>query len=360
MGESRRGRTLGPISVAVCNYNGVEHLPPCLTALTEQERTIDELFVVDNRSTDASRELLARDFPDVAVVEMDANRGPCPARNRALREAAHDWVLLVDNDAVLLPDVLAKLEAALCDDDGAVLAQPRSVFADDPNQVHYDGGALHYVGLFALKNFYTPLAAAEGAGVVEAEGAVSVALLCHRPTLLAAGGFDETYFILFEDLDLSYRLRSAGHKLLSVEDAHCHHRGGTAGISFRAGDYPVSRTYLHARNRPLYVIKCYRGRTLLLIAPGLVAYAAAELAFALVSGNLGGWLRGKTAFLKGLAGALERRRAVQRDRKLSDRELLVGGPLTVSPNVGRAGAGLGARALDSVLRITWALVRRWC
>lgn len=356
--ERSAGRTLGPISVAVCNFDGARHLPHCLAALRAQTHPIDELFVVDNRSTDASRELLARDFPDVPVVALDENRGPCPARNRALDEARNDWVLLVDNDAVLAPDALGKLVRALEERPAAVLAQPRSVFADEPERVHYDGGALHYVGLFALRNFYAPLDRAVGAGVVEAEGAVSVALLMHRETVRAAGGFDERYFILFEDLDLSFRLRSRGAVLLSVEDALCHHRGGTAGISFRAGDYPVSRTFLHARNRSLYLVKCYRWRTLALIGPGLLVYGLVELAFALVSGNLGGWIRGRVGFLRGLPDALAARADVQRARTRPDRELLVGGPLTPSPRVaGRGARRLGAGLLDGLLRAWWALVR---
>jgi len=360
--EGERGdRTLGPISVAVCNYDGARHLPPCLHALRAQGHPIDELFVVDNASTDTSRELLARDFPDVAVRALEENRGPCPARNRALTEARSDWVLLVDNDAVLAPDALGKLVRALELHPDAVLAQPRSVFADDPARVHYDGGALHYVGLFALRNFYVPVADAVGTGVVEAEGAVSVALLVHRPTLLAAGGFDERYFILFEDLDLSYRLRSRGHVLLSVEDALCHHRGGTAGISFRAGDYPVSRTFLHARNQSLYLAKCPELRTLVLIGPGLVLYELVALSFAAVSGNLGGWFRGKVGFLRGLPDVLAARREVQRARTVGDRDLLVGGPLTLSPNVERrAVARWLSRGLDRALAAWWRIVRRLC
>jgi len=193
------------ISVVVCNYQGAEHLPPCLEALRAQTLTPDEVIVVDNASTDGSVQLVRERFPEVRLVEMGENRGPCPARNRGLREAQNRLVLLVDNDAVLAPDVLAKLAAALRP--GVALVQPRSVFASEPDRVHYDGGSFHYAGLFALRNFGRPLAQAEGSGTLEVDGAVSVVLLTDRDVVLAAGGFDEAFFILFEDLDLSYRLR---------------------------------------------------------------------------------------------------------------------------------------------------------
>ena len=71
--------------------------------------------------------------------------------------------------------------------------------------------------------------------MVPVDCAVAVALLLDRDAVFAAGGYDESFFILFEDLDLSFRLRALGHRILSVEDAIVLHKGGTPGISFREG-----------------------------------------------------------------------------------------------------------------------------
>ncbi len=343
-----------PISVVVCNYQGAEHLPPCLEAIAAQTLTPDEVLVVDNASTDGSAELARLGRPGVRLIEMDENRGPCPARNRGLAEARNRLVLLVDNDAVLAPDALEKLAAAVRP--GVALLQPRSVFAAEPDRVHYDGGALHYAGLFSLRNFGRPLAEAEGAGTVEVDGAVAVALLADRDVVLAAGGFDETFFILFEDLDLSFRLRLEGHTILSVEEALVRHRAGTAGISYRGDvEYPARRAFLHSRNRWLFLVKCYRPWTLLVAAPGLITYELAWAAFALRSGNVFSYLEGKLAFLRELPGTLARRRTVQARRARPDRELLVGGPLTVSPQL--AGRSSALRLLDSLLSAWWRVVR---
>lgn len=354
--------TLGPISAVVCNYNGVEHLPPCLSALRMQTRKLDELLVVDNASTDASRELVQRDFREAQVIALERNDGPCPARNLGLERARNRWVLLVDNDAVLTPDALAKLERALLERPDAVLAQPRSVFAHDPSRVHYDGGALHYVGLFSLRNFFTPLGEARGSGVIEVDGAVSVALLVDRDAVLAAGAFDPAFFILFEDLDLSLRLRARGHTLLSVEDALVHHRGGTAGISFRGKvDYPRRRAFLHSRNRWLYVAKNYTARTLFFIAPALCLYEVVWAAFTLRAGTFTAYLAGKWAFARSLPSTLRARRANLHARVLRDRDLLVGGPLTIAPQLQQSGVAkrlLGG--LDTLLAAWWKLVRPLC
>jgi len=350
----------GAIAAVVVNYNGVEHLAPCLEALFAQTTPPGEVIVVDNASSDGSRELVRERFPRARLVELGENRGPCPARNRGLAEARTGWVLLLDNDAVLAPEALERLSAAAAANPDSALIQPRSVHAAEPDRVHYDGAGFHYVGLFSLRNAGVRVAQAEGSGVVEVDGAVSVALLARREAVLEAGGFDGRYFILFEDLDLSYRLRVAGLRILSVEDAIVFHRGGTPGISFRQGGYPARRAWLHSRNRWIFLLKNYRASTLLAALPGLAAYEIAWLAFTLASGTLLEHVEGKIAFLQSLGDVLDAREAVQKRRRLADRELLVGGPLTVTPQLAANGASAAAlRLLDRILVAWWGIGRRF-
>ncbi len=347
------------VTVAVCNFQGEKHLPPCLEALLGQTLAADEILVVDNASTDGSERLVRERFPKLRWIAMGENAGPGPARNAGLRAARNRWGLLVDNDAVLRPDTLEKLVAAARERPGAALLQPRSVFASEPGRVHYDGGACHYVGLISLRNFHVPLAEAEGSGTLAVDGAVSVVLLADREVVLEAGGFDASYFILFEDLDLSYRLRLLGKTILSVEDALVDHRGGTAGISFRGPSaYPRRRAFLHSRNRWIFLLKCYRWRTLIVAGPGLLLYELVWALFCLASGGFGGWVAGKVDFTRKIPATLRERQRVQDTRRLRDRDLLVGGPLTISGQLrDRGGRAAALRWLDASLRLWWKLVR---
>ncbi|MBM3992089.1 MAG: glycosyltransferase [Planctomycetes bacterium] len=354
--------TLGAIRAVICNYNGREHLPPCLAALRAQTRVPDELIVVDNASEDGSREALAREHPDVRLVALERNEGPCPSRNLGLELVEDEWVLLLDNDAVLASDALEKLERAALEHPDAVLLQPRSVFDGESDVVHYDGGDLHYCGLFSLRNFHVPLARAAGSGTLEVGGAIAVALLVKRSVLRELGGFDPAYFVLFEDLDLSLRLRMAGHRILSVEDALCRHRGGTAGISYRGPmDYPRRRAFLHSRNRWIHLVKNHSWRTLCLSAPALFVYELVWALFTLSSGTFRGYLQGKWAFVREIARTLRARARVQRTRRVRDGQLLVGGPLSIAPQLHRGGArSLVLRSLDLGLRTWWAAIRPLC
>ena len=352
---------VGPVSAVVVNYQGERYLPACLDALAELD--LDEVLVVDNASSDGSLELLAARYGAVRVVQMGENAGPAAARNVGMEAARNRWVLALDNDAIVSPDLLEALRSAAEARPTAALVQPRSVFHGEPGRVHYDGGSLHYAGLITLRNFYAPLAQAGGQGggqnPVEVDVAVSVCLLVDKQVVLELGGYDGRFFILFEDLDLSHRLRMAGHGILSVPDAIVRHDAGTAGISFRSGtDYPRSRIFYHSRNRWLYLLKCPRLWTLVLASPGLLLYELAWLAFATAQGGLGAWLRGKWAVARDLPRSLALRRAAQRARRCGDRGMLVGGPLTVTPALReRALGGLVVRALDGVLRGWWALAR---
>lgn len=350
---------LGPVSVVVVNYEGAAYLPECLRAVAALEGLVDEVIVVDNASTDASVAIVREQFPDMRVLSMAKNDGPCPARNAGMRAARNRWVLAIDNDAIVQPDTLIKLAAATASDPRIAIAQPRSVFATETTRVHYDGGAFHYAGLIALRNFYRPLADAEGHGVVDVDCAVAVALLVDRDVLLHAGGYDETMFILFEDLDLSYRLRAGGARIVSVEDCIVLHKGGTPGISFRDGPrYPGSRVFFHSRNRWTFLAKCLRTRTLVVAAPGLALYELAWFAFALAQGRTGDWWRGKRAFFALRDVRRVERARFQSMRSVPDRDLLVGGPLTITPALKSGGArALFDGVLSGALRAWWWIAR---
>jgi GT2 family glycosyltransferase len=351
------GTRIQGVSAIVCNFNGEEYLEDCLRAIQAQAG-VDELLVVDDASTDGSVALMRERFPAVRVIELERNSGPCVARNVGMRAAKQRWILAVDNDAVLRPDVVTKLRAALEEHPEFALAQPRSVMHDDPERIHYDSGSFHYVGLLALRNFYTRVAEAEGEGVVEVDALIGICALMDREVVLTSGGYDEAFFYLSEDYELAYRLRMQGVRILAVEDAIVLHRGGTAGLSFRGGGYPERRAFLHSRNRWRILLKCYATRTLIVAAPGILVYELVWLLFMIKSRHFLSYLAGKRAFFGQLGDTLTKRAVLQSRRTVPDRKLLVGGPLTLSPSlVESPAAAFASRALDRVLRAWWFLVR---
>src|SRR4030095_13916127 len=165
------------------------------------------------------------------------------------------------------------------------------------------------------------------------DAVISMALLLDKPAVLEAGGYDEAFFILFEDHDLSYRLRVRGLRLRRVPEDVVLHREGTAGLSFPPGaaSSPARRGFLHGRNRTYLVLKNYSWRALLASLPGRVLYGLVYGAFALSRGAWGSYVRGRWELLSLLPSAWRHRRALAGARRVSDRQLLCADDLTISP-----------------------------
>lgn len=355
--ESDGPRPRPGITAVVVAYDAVRELPACLDALLGGARKPDEVIVVDNGSTDGTQALVRERYPDAQLLELPHNPGPAGARNLGMRAARFERVLTIDDDVVVAPGTLAALDAALDADPSLAAVQSRSLVAHDRSTIHYDGGEAHFAGLIALRHFFEPLGSATPT-VARVGSFVSLCVLQDNARVLEVGGYDETLEILFEDSDLSFRLRARGHGIAVVEEAPCLHGAGTAGTSFRAASYPSRRVFLHARNRWILLLKNHRAGTLFVTSPGLLVYELYWLLFATLRGGLFAYLRGKWAFVQLLPTTLRARRVVQRTRVVGDRDLLVGGPLTLSPQLREKPLQRAlASSLDAVLRGWWALAR---
>jgi GT2 family glycosyltransferase len=266
-------------------------------------------------------------------------------------------VLQVDADAILAPDCLERLLAD-AEESGAAVAMPRALFDADRSRIHYDGGWFHYVGVMTLDRFFAPLAGAPDAAE-DVDAVISMALLMRREAVLPAGGYDPGYFILFEDHDLSYRLRARGLRLRRVPSARVFHREGTVGTSYREGpDYPARRARLHSRNRWRLLLRNHSGAALLLGLPGILAYELLWVGFAASQGLLGAWWEGKRELFAELPELRRQRRTLQAARTVADHALLRARPLSHAPMVRRSALARGAEAaLDLFLRGWWAAVR---
>ncbi len=346
------------VTVAITNYNGVEHLPHCIEAVRALDYPRYSLLVVDNASTDGSVALLRERYPDVRLIELEENRGPGPARNAALREATTDLVFCIDNDAVLTPACLTKLVKALRADERVVACQPRVVYDLDPDRIHYDGGEVHFLGMCSLWNFREPVA--DCAPETKAcDILIAVAILFDRTKLERDDRFDEEFFIFFEDQELAHRLRLKGHRILIVSGARVRHREGTAGVSWRPGGTLTDRrAYFFTRNRWMLIGKNYATRSLVVLAPALLAYEAVWMLFLTSKGRLGSYVRGIRDALRARPRIREERRRIQQSRQLRDRDILAGARLTFAvPKTDKPLQSLIVAIMNAFFKGYWRCVR---
>jgi GT2 family glycosyltransferase len=311
------------VSVVIPNWNGRAWLPGCLEALAGQTIEALEAIVVDNGSSDESRDYLAAQHPGVRVIALGFNSGFAHAANRGLRAAQGDLVALVNTDVLLAPDWLERTARALAADPGAASVACKMLSLRDPAVVYDAGDVLRRDGACEQRGRFR---ADDGRWDEPGEvfGACAGAALYRRDVVLAAGGFDERFFAYLEDVDLALRLRLGGWRC-RYEPAVALHAGEGSSHRLAGGHHRLVQ-----RNTVMLVARAFPPRWL-----PLVGYRQLSWAWhALRRRRLRSHLRGAAAALPLLPGALRERRALRSAASVPVEEVIP--PLPVRNRQARA------------------------
>jgi N-acetylglucosaminyl-diphospho-decaprenol L-rhamnosyltransferase len=232
----RRSRVPWTVHLLVLNYNGCRLLPECLPSILEAAaaaRTPCRVSVIDNSSTDDSRAILARDFPQVSVLPQP-NLGLC-SFNRVLAEIDEPVAILLNNDIKLAPGAIDPLVAPLL-----ASRENEPCFLTAPLCWRFDGatyeGQKTGVGWRRGLVQATSLFPGHEAGIHQHGGTASAgaALAVDRARFLELGGFDPVFLPgRLEDLDFAFRGFLAGYRALYVPESVAYHLGfGTFHAAF--------------------------------------------------------------------------------------------------------------------------------
>ncbi len=346
------------MTVCVINHNGERYLADSLDAALTHGQECVEVLLIDDASGDRSVELVREKFPAVRIIRLDRNLGPGAARNLGLREASTDLVLFLDNDVRLAPGCGRALATALARHPLAVVAMPSVIYADRPDTVQYNGADCHFLGLQILRGQNLPVSALD-TDIRAMSSLVTACFLVDRERMPPAASFDEDLFFQFEDHDFGVRLRALGGELLSVPQARCYHGLGSVGISIRQlGRYSQTRVLGLIRNRWALMLKTWSLKTLLLLAPLFAVYETAQIAMVIRKGWLREWLRAASWIVAHRDEILQKRRQLQRARRVPDRLLLQAGPLPFRRELATGFLERGGeRALNALATLYWRLVK---
>jgi GT2 family glycosyltransferase/glycosyltransferase involved in cell wall biosynthesis len=287
----RRGRTAVAVSTIVVNHERRELLSSCLHSLKEALALVDdvtELIVVDNGSKDGSVELVRELFPEVMLIPLLRNKGFAGGLAEGIAAAQGDWIAVFNNDTTVEPDAVAvMLEATQRHARvGSVAAQMR--FADRRNVLNSAGLELDRLGIAADRLVGTPVDDHRDREPYEVFGATGGAALFNTDMLEEVGGFDDTFFAFFEDVDVAWRARAHGWRALYAPGAVVyHHHSATA----RHGS--PAKLYLVGRNRVRTLAKNATAGMLLRNGVWMVLYDAANVAFASLTAGTLAPLRGR-------------------------------------------------------------------
>ena len=251
------------ITAIIANHNGAAHLANCLNHLEairssdELPRLLQEIIVVDNASNDTSVELVRGRFPECRLLRLERNLGFGAANNAGAAEARGDHLLLINSDAWIDFDSLARLRSALNARPRTALAAPQLRFPDGTLQFGWvpDTGVVGEA-LQMLRNRFENhrwnhrilprlLRLLHGPGWHSA-----ACLLLRAPAFDQVGGFDDRIFMYFEDVDLSLRLRHAGWSQVSVPEAIAYHVKGGSATPASELEYRDAQLFFYRTHRP--------------------------------------------------------------------------------------------------------------
>jgi GT2 family glycosyltransferase len=299
------------VSIVIVNYNGKNLLQHLLKSISKSAYKNYEIIVVDNNSSDGSREF-AKGYNGVKLAENKKNLG-YSGINSALRYCKGRYILFLNNDMELDKNCIAKLTEALESDKDAAMAAPKLV--------NFYDNSLKSGGTWASRSFYNGHIRGNGKNNPKVIPYLGVGLIKRDFVKKFGYLFDPDYFIYAEDLDLGLRIRLAGKKVLFEPNAlmlHMH-----AATAKKSGK-PFT-TFLMERNLLTTFFKILSLKSIFLFAPYVLTMRLLAILRDLAALNISSAIARLKALLwiaLNFNFILKKRREAQKMRKIGDKFIL--------------------------------------
>ncbi len=302
------------VTVIVVNYNGKQYVGRCLDGLIEQTFEDFSVWVVDNGSSDGSADYFKKNYPQFHRVLLTQNVGFSAANNRVLRSLTGEYAALLNADAVPDPQWLEKLVKAMDDLPDAGFAASKMLFSDRPQIIDRAGDGYTRAGAGKLRG------RGEDASKYSRRqwvfGACAGAAMYRCSMLQDIGLLDEDFFLLYEDVDLSFRAQLRGYRCIFVPEAFVYHLASES----MGYDSDNSVYYAHRNLEWTYIQNMPDGLILKTFFPHLL-YDLLAFLFFVSKGRGRAFCRGKIDAFKGLKSAVLKRGKTQRRKTVDDRYL---------------------------------------
>jgi GT2 family glycosyltransferase len=314
-----------------------------LGSLQDQDG-LAETIVVDNGGGGPEIDE-ARARKGVRVVDAGENLGFAAGSNLGAGEAEGDVLVFLNPDTVVAPGAVEQLARRL-EDSTIGIAMARLRLLDHPERLNASGVDVHVTGIGWAAGYGEPADSVSEVGDVPSASGTAMAI--RAETFRALGGFADELFMYLEDLELGWRARLAGLRVVVDPAADVFHE-------YEYGRNP-RKNYFLERNRLIFCLSAYSGRQLLLLSPVLLATELGMVGLAVKER----WFRDKVAgwgwLVRNGKVVRRRRRATQGLRRVRDRDLAVHLTPTFSPGMVPVPAPL--RLANPLVRSYWRLVKK--
>lgn len=244
-------------AIVILNWNGEKFLQQFLPVLIENTTQPGvEIIVADNGSTDSSLSVLKDKFPAIRTIVFDKNYGFAGGYNKAFAQIDADYYVLLNSDVEVTPDWLNPMLAYMNENEGVAACQPKILSYNQRTNFEHAGAAGGFIDRFGF-----PYCRGRILGIAETDKgqydsitdifwATGACLLIRSSLYHKVGGLDDEFFAHMEEIDMCWRLKSRGYRIVCVPDSSVYHVGGGA-LNYES----PHKTYLNFRNNLLMLYK---------------------------------------------------------------------------------------------------------
>jgi len=244
-------------AIVILNWNGEMYLQKFLPVLIQNTTQAGvEIIVADNASTDSSLSILKAKFPTVRTIILDRNYGFAGGYNKALAQVEADYFVLLNSDVEVTGDWLETMLEYMNSHLNIAACQPKILSYDQPTYFEHAGAAGGYIDRYGF-----PFCRGRVLGVAEEDKgqydsivdifwATGACLMIRSRVFREVGGLDDDFFAHMEEIDLCWRLKSRGYRIVCIPESSVFHVGGGA-----LGYESPYKTYLNFRNNLLMLYK---------------------------------------------------------------------------------------------------------
>lgn len=240
---------LPSVSIVILNWNGINHLQQFLPSVCASTYQNLRIIVGDNASTDNSLRFIRDNYPQIELISNDKNYGFAGGYNKVLDQVDSDYFILLNSDVEVTSGWIQPVIALMESDSRIAAAQPKILSYKNRDKFEHAGAAGGFLDMFGYPfcrgRIFDSVESDKGQydDVTEVFWASGAALFIKRDRWLETGGLDADFFAHMEEIDLCWRLKNKGYKIIYCPDSVVYHVGGGT-----LNTEDPFKTYLNFRN----------------------------------------------------------------------------------------------------------------
>lgn len=299
-------------SIILLSYNSLDDLAECIPSIIDQSYENYEIIIMDNSPTDECVEFVKSNYPSIKCIKTGSNLGYSGGNNNGQKYASGEYIVFMNPDTVADRDWLTNLIKPFETDREVSLTTSKVLMYGDKSRINACGIHTYFTGLGFCRGLNMPSTKYSKPEEVSSVSGCSFAIRSEAFNKL--NGFDPDFFLYIEDVDLSWRARLYGYKIMFVPDSILYHK-------FKLTLEPWKEYYLE-RNRQILLLKNYSLRMLLFTSPALIVTEIITWGHAIIHGMP--FIKNKAQsylwLFTHIGHILDKRHLIQNNRKIDDRD----------------------------------------